>query len=77
MKTVQLDAIDMGVVALLLDRLPRQIDNVEEDGHVNAGRYMRTAIRLLAKIQGSDVADHDELTPKDHAREIRRSEIQG
>lgn len=48
--TIELDRIDMGVVALLLARLPTQANNVEADGHLNAARYMRTAARLCDEI---------------------------
>lgn len=47
----ELDVIDMAVVELLLDRLPRQADNVEADGHLNAARYMRTTVRLLELLR--------------------------
>lgn len=48
--TIELDRIDLGVVALLLARLPTQANNVERDGHLNAARYMRTAVHLCEQI---------------------------
>jgi hypothetical protein len=49
--TVSLDAADVGVIMLLIDRLPVQAENVQDSGHVSAARYMRTTVELLERLK--------------------------